>query len=160
MIRINLKKWTTFAVTIAFCLHMPLNAQQYFGDSLEIDSILKTSQAFSEAYMSEDFDRLTKFYTQEAKIMPPKAPIIEGHTDIKKRWTLPPCADIVLHEATPEEIRIIDQFAYDYGTYRGTTKNCKGIEVFWSGKYVIVWQKTGEVWKIYLDIWNSIEASE
>lgn len=131
-------------------------AQQYIGDSLEISKISTVSKAFSAAYMREDIETLTKYYTEHAKIMPPNAPIIEGHVAIQNRWFLPEGIDILLHEAIPEEIRIVGNYAYDYGIYRGKTKNLNGKEVSWRGKYLIVWEKTEDNWKIYLDIWNSL----
>jgi ketosteroid isomerase-like protein len=135
-------------------------AQNYIGDSLEIEKILSVSRAFSEAYMDEDIETLSDYYSVDAKIMPPNAPIIKGHAAIYKRWTLPEGIDIVLHQAIPEEIRVNGNFAHDYGIYNGTTKNADQQESHWQGKYLIVWKKVGDDWKIYLDIWNNMPANE
>lgn len=62
----------------------------------------------------------------------------------------------IAHKISPQEIKIIGNEAYDYGYYEGTTRFSDGKEKSGKGKYVIVWKKVENEWKIYLDIWNRI----
>lgn len=147
---------------IFFCLFIcgmsaGLSAQKFIGDRQAINQILRNTEAFSLAYMRSDFVTLTSFYTEDAKIFPEKTDIIEGAKAIKKRWTLPEGVKTLLHKVTPREIKIIDDHAYDYGYYVGRTQQKDGSVSSWKGKYVIVWKKVDNDWKIYLDIWNKIE---
>ena len=56
-----------------------------------------------------------------------------------------------------KEIKIIENEAYDYGYYEGRTKRANGQESSWKGKYVVVWRKEEDTWKMYLDIWNAVK---
>lgn len=134
-----------------------LYAQEYSGNGADINSILENIQEFSKAYENADYDKLTKFYSFDGKIFPAGADIIVGYEAIKKRWTLPKGASIQSHKVSPKEIKIIDNYAYDYGYYSGVSTSNKGKTNAFKGKYVIVWRKDGSDWKIYLDIWNRID---
>jgi len=141
---------------ILFIVSLTISAQEYSGNGQDINKILATVKSFSEAYINADYDVLTNMYSTDGKIFPAGTDIIEGHEAIKKRWTLPKGAKIVSHKITPKEIKIIDDYAYDYGYYEGSSSNKKGIVTPFKGKYVIVWKKVDDNWKIYLDIWNRI----
>jgi ketosteroid isomerase-like protein len=131
-------------------------AQTFNGDKAEIDSILDKIKDFSQYYMNADYQNLANCYTTDGKIFPNNTDIIEGTEAIKKRWTLPENVKIVFHKATPLEITIENNTAYDYGYYEGETLRPDGTKTKFKGKYVIVWKKVNDDWKIYLDIWNNL----
>lgn len=133
-----------------------LSAQNYSGDPKEISRILENIKSFSHYYMNEDYDRLANAYSSDGKILPPNTDMIEGREAIRKRWVLPDGVDIPYHKITPTEIKIIGEYAYDMGYYEGRSKRVNGEIQSFKGKYVIVWKKEDENWKIYLDIWNSV----
>ena len=143
---------------LVLLLSLNIFAQEYSGKGEDINKILTTIDAFSKAYVSADYDKLTTFYSTDGKIFPSGADIIVGHKAIKKRWILPKGSKILYHKITPEEIKIIDDYAYDYGYYKGVSTSKKGVTNTFKGKYVIIWRKDGNDWKIYLDIWNRIDA--
>lgn len=134
-----------------------VKAQIYDGDSTEINLILSNIKQFSQAYMDGDFRKMAEAYTEDGKIMPNNTMIIEGHEAIYERWVLPEGVTILKHKVMPEEIKIIGDYAYDIGYYEGQTKQLDGNIASWKGKYVIVWQKVEDVWKIYVDIWNRVQ---
>jgi len=139
-------------------LTISVYGQEYVGKGEDVSKILENSKAFSKAYMDGDIDKLTSFYTEDGKIFPDKSDIIEGYDAIKKRWTLPKRIKIISHKAIPKEINVINGYAYDYGYYEGTSKNTKtNTTINFKGKYVIVWKKENDDWKMYLDIWNALE---
>jgi len=133
------------------------HGQQYYGEQDDIDAILERSHDFSAAYMAGNYDALVEIYSEDARILPPGAPIIRGREDIRKRWILPPDVKILDHHADPEEIRVSGNYAYDLGTYAGTTRRADGSEVSWKGKYIIVWIKKEGTWYMYADAWNRID---
>lgn len=148
----KIKSFFIFAI-----LFTNLYAQEYSGNGADINSILENIKEFSKAYVNADYDKLSKYYSVDGKIFPAGADIIVGHEAIKKRWTLPKGVTIQSHKVSPKEIKIIDNYAYDYGYYKGASISKKGETNSFKGKYVIVWRKDGSEWKIYLDIWNRIE---
>ncbi|MGI9543648.1 MAG: YybH family protein [Cyclobacteriaceae bacterium] len=147
-----------FAVTLAvFVFAITCQAQEKFSGSEEdIGTILKNVEAFSQYYVSGDYESLANSYTMDGKIFPSNADIIEGRVAIKKRWILPDGVKMLRHKVSPKEITVIDETAYDYGYYEGDSQNVSGEKSTFKGKYVIVWKKVEGDWKIYLDIWNSL----
>ena len=141
---------------VAF-LSLGVYAQEYSGQGKDISEILANIQAFSKAYVDADYEKLSQFYSEDAKIFPTGTDIISGRAAIKKRWTLPKHIQMLSHRVTPSEIKVLDDIAYDYGYYQGQSKNKKGEISSFKGKYVIVWKNEGKGWKIYLDIWNNIK---
>ncbi|MEM7380472.1 MAG: nuclear transport factor 2 family protein [Bacteroidota bacterium] len=126
------------------------------NDTAEREKLMQGVRAFSRAYMDGNYDAIADAYTTDGKIFPNNAPIIEGREAIKKRWIIPEGSKILHHEINPDEIRFLGDYAYDYGTYNGKTLTKGEKEISWKGKYVVVWKKVGEDWKMYLDIWNRI----
>lgn len=137
-----------------------LHAQEYSGNGADINIILENIKEFSKAYVNADYDKLTNFYSTDGKIFPAGADIIVGHQAIKNRWILPKGESIQSHIISPKEIKIIDNYAYDYGYYKGVSTSKKDVTNTFKGKYVIIWRKDGNDWKIYLDIWNRIDAKK
>lgn len=132
-----------------------LHSQILIGTKEDINIILKNTEDFSKYVMASNYKKIAASYTEDAKIFPNNTKILEGD-DIIKYWILPEGLSTSFHKITQAEITIVDDTAYDYGYYEGKTKNAKGEEQSWRGKYVIVWKKTDDEWKMYLDIWNSV----
>jgi len=132
-------------------------AQKYIGDDNDIKIILNKIDSFSYYYVNGKYKKLANCYTTDGKIFPNQSVIITGIENIEKRWTLPDSIKIVKHAVFPSEIKIIDNHAYDYGYYEGETLLANGNITPWKGKYVIIWRKENNDWKIYLDIWNRVK---
>ena len=138
-----------------------LKAEAATTDNIEKKKaiILKNIQAFSQALMTQDYDAVVNAYTDDAKIFPGGTKILAGKEAIRKYWTPPAGSQrkMTYHKITPEEITIIGKEAYDYGYYEGKSSNGEGQESSFKGKYVITWKEVErDVWKMYLDIWNSV----
>ncbi len=145
-------------LSLLLVLTVSVFGQEYAGKGEDVSAILKSNNAFSQAYIDGDIAKLTSFYSEDGKIFPDKSDIIQGHEAIKKRWTLPKNIKIISHKATPKEINVIEGYAYDYGYYEGSSENTTNNTITsFKGKYVIVWKKENKDWKMYLDIWNALE---
>lgn len=107
--------------------------------------------------MDGNLEAIVDSYTTDGKILPDNTLIMEGHADLKKYWKLPEGVTILHHELNPSEINVLGDYAYDYGYYQGKTKQPGGAIAEWKGKYVVIWKKVGDDWKMYLDIWNRVQ---
>lgn len=145
---------------LLFFLSISSFAQEYSGKGEDIDAILNNIDNFSKACVGADHDKLALLYSADGKIFPAGEDIKIGHDAIKKRWKLPRGMKLISHKVTPREIRIIDDYAYDYGYYAMTIVDKKGRETPSKGNYMIIWKKVGSDWKIYLDIWNRIDSKK
>ena len=118
-----------------------------------------SSQAIQQedAILSDaDAAKIASFYTSDGKIFPGNSDIVSGRPEIEKRWQFAEGASNLFHKVTPVEIRILNNYAYDYGYYEGSITNKDKKVTDFKGKYVIVWRKEIGDWKIYLDIWNRL----
>lgn len=122
----------------------------------DIEQIHQNAKNFSSYVNSSNYEMIGASYTKDAKIFPQRGKIIEGLDGILKYWKLPEGVQTINHKITPIEVTIVEDTAYDYGYYEGTTVKANGEKSSWEGKYVIVWKRVGDDWKMYLDIWNSI----
>ncbi|WP_081740500.1 YybH family protein [Aquimarina pacifica] len=121
------------------------------------EQIRSLSAAFSASYIKQDYEAIARSYTEDAKIFPNNTSIISGYEAIKKRWSGASGYVPIEHEIIPEEIIILGDTAHDYGYYKGKNKNNDGSELVYKGKYVVVWKKINNQWKMYLDIWNRVK---
>ncbi|NNF36867.1 MAG: nuclear transport factor 2 family protein [Saprospiraceae bacterium] len=128
----------------------------YTGSREDLNTLLAGMKTFSETYMKEDHIAISEFYTEDGKIMPNGTPIIEGREAIAERWKLKDDVDILHHAIYPVEVNIIDDIAYDYGYYEGSTKVGDQAATNWKGKYVIIWKKVNGKWLMDVDIWNRV----
>lgn len=143
---------------IAFLLFScALSSQNFEGNPEDIKKLLSRIEEFSISVMRSDYQTIGMAYTEDAKIFPNNADIIQGRAAIINYWTLPEGVRTKYHKITPKEIKVLGKEAYDYGYYEGITLRADGTEASWKGKYVIVWKKINGEWKIYLDIWNRIK---
>lgn len=145
-----------FCLSILF-LFSNVQAQNYIGKKKDINKILKNIEQFSQNYIDGNIKDLVGSYTFDGKIFPNKTKIIEGQKKLTEFWTPQKGSKNLQHKITPVEIKIVKKTAYDYGYYEGTSQNAKGETYEYHGKYVIVWKKTKGKWKIYIDIWNSVD---
>ena len=134
-----------------------LYSQNLQGNQEDIDLILSNIKSFSNSVINSDYQSIGMAYTDDAKIFPNNREIIQGREAIVRFWTLPEGVQTKYHKIIPEEIKIIGNEAYDYGYYEGITLRPDGTESSWKGKYVIIWKKINQDWKMYLDIWNRIK---
>ncbi len=143
-------------IVFALTTYGQVLAQTLNGNKEDIQIILINTEDFSKYVMASDYEKISKSYTEGAKIFPNNTEILEGE-DIKKYWTLPEGISTSYHKITQTEITIVEDTAYDYGYYEGKTKHKDGRISSWKGKYVIVWKKVSGDWKMYLDIWNGVK---
>jgi ketosteroid isomerase-like protein len=121
-----------------------------------IDKLAQISEQFSAAYVQGNVEKLVSFYTEDAVIFPGNSDLIRGREAIQKYWTLPPGRTITHHKITSVEVKIMSDFAYDYGYYEVSGSTDGEVWGPAHGKYLIVWKRIEEgEWKMHLDMWNS-----
>ncbi|WP_350285073.1 DUF4440 domain-containing protein [uncultured Croceitalea sp.] len=132
-------------------------SQEFIGSKIDLEQIKQNTINFSQYVMDSNYEMIGASYTLDAKIFPNNTLIIEGTKAIVNYWKIPDDVQITHHKISQKEIKIIGDEAYDYGYYEGQTKKPNGELVDWKGKYVIVWRKVNNTWKMYLDIWNGVK---
>jgi uncharacterized protein (TIGR02246 family) len=117
-------------------------------------AIEELSRQFSAAYMRGDAATMASLYTPDAVIFPGNSEMITGREAIQRYWTLSAGQRVTHHKATPTDIRIDGSHAYDYGVYEVSGERDGKPYGPALGKYVIVWRREPEGWRMHLDMWN------
>jgi ketosteroid isomerase-like protein len=107
---------------------------------------------------ANDLEATVSYYTDDASLLPPNAPIATGKQAIRAVWAnsiLSPDATVTW-QVTKADAARSGELAYVVGVYQITAKNSKGKSLEDRGKLVEVWKKQADgKWKVVTDIFNS-----
>jgi ketosteroid isomerase-like protein len=110
----------------------------------------KISQKFEELMQQHDEEKLSLMYTEDAKLMPPYEPVIEGRLAIRNFWH-----NAFALEGLPIELDARDRIAAGDYVYRD------GVLTFhWKdgrteiGKFMQFWKYVDGTWKLHRTMWN------
>ena len=134
------------AMVIAFVLALigPASAQK-----AEIEAV---NAKWTEFFNKGDFAGVASLYTADAVAFPPGSPMVHGQAAIGAMWK-----SMAEHVSDPK-LTTLDvkplgpSAAREIGTVSLKTKGSTPQEV--TVKYVVVWEKVGNDWKLAADIWN------
>ena len=137
------------APVIAFVLALigPASAQK-----AEIEAV---NAKWTEFFNKGDFAGVASLYTADAVAFPPGSPMVHGQAAIGAMWK-----SMAEHVSDPK-LTTLDvkplgpSAAREIGTVSLKTKGSTPQEV--TVKYVVVWEKVGNDWKLASDIWNENE---
>src|SRR5438105_8441395 len=128
------------------------------GDTKTEQPLRDADHAWSKAATSKDVEQTISYYSADAIVLPPNAPIATTKEEIKKI-----CQDmmaspglVISWKATKVEVAKSGDLGFVSGTYELTIHDAGGKPVNDHGKYVEVWEKKSDgKWKCGTDTWNS-----
>ena len=115
-------------------------------------AIQQLSDRFAEAFNTGDIDAVAAMYTEDAVVLPPGAEIIQGRDKIQALWqgATEQMSDLKL---TATDVKPLgDSAVREIGTATAKTNGEQPQDM--TIKYVVIWEKVGDEWKIATDIWN------
>ena len=92
-------------------------------------------------------------YTDDAVVLPAGSPLVRGRDAIQSFWKKGAEQLEGMRLTTVDVEPLGDRAAREIGTFVLKTKGQSPQEIV--GKYVVVWQKEGNDWKLATDIWNA-----
>jgi uncharacterized protein (TIGR02246 family) len=136
----------TIAMTFVFLMGLIAST---FAQKAEIEAV---NAKWMELFNKGDFAGIASLYTDDATAFPPGTAMVKGNTAIGAMWK-----GLAEQVSDPKVVtldvkRLGPSAAREIGTFNLKTKGPTPQEV--SGKYVVVWEKVGEEWKLAADIWN------
>ena len=113
----------------------------------------EANRKFGAAIASKDYAGMAALYTEDAKVLPPDAPIVSGRKAIEEFWRTAANA-LGLTDATLKtlDLEIAGDSAYEIG--EADLKLSSGQAKV---KYLLVWlrRRDGQ-WYVHRDIWNNM----
>ena len=118
-------------------------------------AIEQAVQKFIEAFKRGDAAAVASLYAEDAKLLPPNQRTARGREAIRQFWQ--GVMDMGVKEADIEiqEVEAQDDTAYEVGRYTLTIQQGNGERASDAGKYVVIWKRQGDGWKLAVDIFNS-----
>ena len=120
------------------------------------DAVLAAMRQTNEIFNSEvggkrNIDALDRVYTQDATILPPGGPMVEGRAHIKEFWSQAIAAmDVAGVTLTTVKATQAGDTVVEIGRADLTMKSGQSATV----KYVVHWKQEDGAWKWHVDIWN------
>jgi uncharacterized protein (TIGR02246 family) len=148
--------WGVWGVCLCLVLLMsaPAFAQEAAAQAGGDDEakIRDVDAKWSKTASANDVDGTVSYYTDDASLLAPNAPIATGKQAIRASWaSLLTPGNTLSWEAKRVEVSRSGDLAYEIGTYRLAMKGAQD-----RGKFVVVWKKQPDgQWKVAADIFNS-----
>lgn len=135
------------ALLPATCLCLPLPALAQ--DKATIQSL---NDKFAQAFNAGDAAAIAALYTEDAIVLPPGGEMMKGRTAIQSFWK-GAAEQLGDGKLTTVDVKPLgNEAAREIGTFSFRTKGSQPQDI--TGKFVVVWEKVGNDWKLATDIWN------
>ncbi|HET7903047.1 MAG TPA: SgcJ/EcaC family oxidoreductase [Candidatus Eisenbacteria bacterium] len=114
--------------------------------------IVAADRDFMTAFTARDAAAMSLVYTEDALLLPPNADPVQGREAIAKFWE-----SMLLLPVKELRLELIDvhgtgDMVTSEGRYTLLDDKDHPVEV---GKYLVVWRKTAQGWRMYRDLWNA-----
>jgi uncharacterized protein (TIGR02246 family) len=116
-------------------------------------TIDKLNHDYADAFNKGDFAAVALLYAEDAYLLPPGSPLIKGRSSIQAYMAQAVKGGGDFKMVTGDLKPLGPDSAREVGTFSFVMKGPQSQQVM--GKYVIVWQKIGNDWKLSTDIWNT-----
>ena len=108
----------------------------------------------AQAMNSRDSERISQFYTEDALLMPPGSPQLQGRAAIRECWQGMIDAGVKDLKFTCHEAIELGDTAIEVSSMSGTHGE-GGSQATFVGKYIVIWKKgSDDDWYLHRDIWN------
>ena len=126
---------------------------------MENDAVRKAvedgNRKFGAAAGRKDYAGLAALYTDNAKLLPPDAPIVTGRKAIEEFWRAAAAAlGLISVTLKTLDLEVTGDTACEVGEADLTLGSGQA-----KVKYLVVWRRGGDgQWRLHRDIWNSMPA--
>jgi ketosteroid isomerase-like protein len=118
---------------------------------------MEATTQYGTAIVGGDFEKLRSLMDSDIMLMPPTASAIQGvDASIQYMQSGPPMEGSI----SAERIFGSGSQAYVRGNFNLTVNVNDSTQIENNGKFVEVWEKRNDGWKVVIDIWNSNAAAD
>jgi len=120
-------------------------------------AIFALDRAWSRSVATHDLKKILNYYSSDAVMLPPNAPLAKSAKEIHDNW-VPLAADgaVVTWAGSKVVVSKSCDMAYIYGSYKLSLQEPGGKSVKDHGKFLEVWQKqVNGSWKCSADMFNT-----
>ena len=119
----------------------------FAGDEEDIAAV---NAEWERAANSGDAAGLTALYTDDAMLLPPASPMVQGRDNIQTYWEAMIDMGVSNMDLNTIELTVSGSDAFEVGTFTYTAGGTQA-----SGKAIVLWKKGNDgKWRFHRDIWN------
>jgi uncharacterized protein (TIGR02246 family) len=118
-------------------------------------AVEKANLEFAESFRKGDAAGVAALYTEDAVLLPPNSDMVRGRQGIKEFWGAAMRMGVKAGVLTTVEISGSGDMICEMGKYVMKIQPQGQEPVEDKGKYIVVWKRMVDGWKIHRDIWNS-----
>jgi ketosteroid isomerase-like protein len=118
----------------------------------DIEAVNTIAAGWEKAYNEKNADAVAALYSEDAQLLPPGAAVVNGHAAIKDFWANDIATGWGQITITSDAGGTAGEWAWRAGAFSVQ------VTPVVTGKYVEVWHKTADGWRLHRDIWNSDAA--
>jgi uncharacterized protein (TIGR02246 family) len=138
----------------SFALVLMLGSWQALAQSAG-EGIEAASKEFEAAFNGGDGAGVASLYTDDAALLPPGAPRVDGKEAIATFWQGAIDAGLSDLDLATVEVMEADDLAIEVGTLMLNAPGADGAAGPVTGKFVVVWHRgDDDTWRLHRDIWN------
>ena len=138
-------------VVIACAPPAPQESPAVAVEAQESPDLAAKAGAWEQKLNAGDIEGIVALYAEDARLLPPNAEMTQGHDAIRDVFGGMIEAGLTGSLATTEAMAAAD-LGYRVGTFILQAPEGSTVD---RGKYIEVWRKAGDEWKMTADIWNS-----
>jgi ketosteroid isomerase-like protein len=130
--------------------------QQAQHDAAADEAAVSTAASnWEKAYNDKNSDAVAALYTEDAQLLPPGPPVVNGRAAIREFWASDIAASNSTFAITTDASGVSGDWAWRSGPWKATAADGSGA----TGKFVEIWRRTANGWQLHRDIWNVDEAA-
>jgi ketosteroid isomerase-like protein len=143
MMRSSIRALVTVAAVLSF------QVTPAWSDEVR-DAVDSGNRAFIAAVLKGDSKAASGLYTDDAKVIAPGVEIASGRPAIAAHWQKAIDAGVKDVVLTTSAVGSAGDLAYEDGVVKIVASNGEVT----TARYVVVWKRTADGWKLHRDIWN------
>ena len=143
---------TAWTLALALLLIVGCAAPQQDNTDEARAGIEATNVQFMDAFSAGEAADVAACYTEDAQFMPPNGEIVSGREAIQEAMQGLTDAGIKGLQLETVEVEGHGDTAYEVGKGTLTGEDGQTIDEV---KYIVIWKKVGDAWKLHRDIFNS-----
>ena len=143
---------TAWTLALALLLIVGCAAPQQDNTEEARAGIEATNAQFMEAFSQSDAAGVAACYTEDAKFLSPNSEIVGGREAVQEAIQGLIDAGIKGLRLEATEVEGHGDTAHEVGTYTLMGEDGQTMD---QGKYIVIWKKVGDEWKLHRDIFNS-----
>ena len=148
------------ALSLSFLTACQRQTATTIADTRSVDeaTLKKLDAEWSKAAGAKDVDKTASYYADDAVVLPPNLPTINGKQAARAMWqgmfSVPGFGGG--WKVAKLEVARSGDLAYVTGTYELSETDAKGKPMTDKGKYLEIWKKQADgTWKCTIDMFNS-----